>query len=177
MHRDEGKRWMRSRGLALLGLALLVGACSPTLDPLSERCLQALEYREPAHGDIETTESYPSSSGTTVAIWYVEEAASGTELPQVFTCEFEAGEPWSFTRIILLGREFSEAELALVNAEFLLRDLDRHPERLSGGRVARATSARLEVGAGPEHDDNASRFRVSRDLSWIESIPPLYRHR
>ena len=176
MHRREGKRWMRSGGLARMGLALLAGACSPTLDPPSERCLQALEYREPAHGDIGTTESYPSPSGATVAIRYVEETASGTELPQMITCEFEAGGPWSFARITLLGREFSEAELALVNAEFLLRDLDRHPERLSGGRAAGATPARLEVGAGLERDDISARSRFSSDLSWIESIPPLDRH-
>ena len=170
MHWNEGKRWMRSGRLARLGLALLAGACSPTLDPLSERCLQVLEYREPAHGDIETTESYPGPSGATVALHYVEETASGTELPQMITCEFEAGGPWSFTRITLLGREFSQAELALVNAEFLLRDLNRHPERLSGGRAVGATPARLEVGAGPEHDDTSAPSRFSSDLSWIKSI-------
>jgi hypothetical protein len=176
MHRNDGKRRVRSGGLAPLGLALLASACSPPLDPLSERCLQALEYREPAHGNIETVESYPSPSGAMVAIRYVEETASGTELPQMITCEFAASRPWRFTRITLLGRELSEAELALVNSEFLLRDLDLHPERLSGGRAEGANPARLEVGAGPERDGNRARSRFSSDLSWIERAPPLDRH-
>jgi hypothetical protein len=167
---------MRSRSLARLGLALLAGACSPTLDPLSERCLQALEYREPTHGDIEATEFYPSPSGAAVAIRYVGKTASGTELPQMITCEFEAGEGWSFTRITLRGRELSEAKLALVNSEFLLRDLDRHPERFSDGPAAGAAAARVEVGAGPERDDTPARSRFSWDLSWIGSISPVDPH-
>jgi hypothetical protein len=176
MHRRDGKRRIRSRGLARMGLALLAGACSPALDPLSERCLQALEYREPAHGDIEITESYPSPSGTTVAIRYVEEDDSGSELPQTFTCEFGAGGPWSFIRITLLGRELSEAELALVNAEFLLRDLGRHPERLSDRRAAGGTPARLEVAAGPERDDPPPGSRFSWAPSWIENVLPAERY-
>jgi len=144
---------MGSAGLARLGFALVVGACAPPLDPLSERCLQALDYRDPAHGDIETIHSHPIPGGETVAIRYLEETESETERPQRFTCDFGEDGPWTFTRITLQERELSEAELALVNAEFLLRDLDRHPERLSDGRAADETPAPLEVAFGPRRDD------------------------
>jgi hypothetical protein len=154
------------------GLALLMGACSPALDPLSERCLEALEYREPAHSGIESAESYSSPGGTTVAIRYLEETDSGSELPQLFTCKFGADGPWSFTRITLRGRELSETELALVNAEFLLRDLDRHPERLSDERAAPGAPAPLEVAARPRRDETPPGSRLSRALAWIESILP-----
>ena len=124
MHRHEGQRWIDPGGVARLGLALLAGACSPTLDPLSERCVQALE--------------------------------------------FEVGERWRFTRINLRGRELSEAELALVNAEFLLRDLDRHPERFSSAPPPGPAPPGSEVGDGP-----APPPRPPWQLSWPESLPPL----
>jgi hypothetical protein len=168
MHRHEGQRWIGPGGVARLGLALLAGACSPTLDPLSERCVQALEYREPDHGDIEAAESYRSPSGAGVAIRYVEETDSGLALPQMITCEFEVGERWRFTRINLRGRELSEAELALVNAEFLLRDLDRHPERFSSAPPPGPAPPGSEVGDGP-----APPPRPPWQLSWPESLPPL----
>jgi hypothetical protein len=167
---------MRLGGIARLGLVLLAGACSSTLDPLSERCLQALEYREPAHGDIEVTKTHPRPSGAAVAVRYVETTDSGAELPRMITCAFEASERWSFTRITLLGRDLSEAEVALVNAEFLLRDLDRHPERFSAGADASASRARVEVGAGPERDDTPAASRFSWDLSGTGSIPPVDPH-
>ena len=173
MRRREVKRWKRSGGLAWGGLALLAGACSPALDPPSERCLQALEYREPAHGDVESADSHPGPGGTTVAVRYVDEDDSGTELRQTFTCEFGGGGHWSFTRITVSGRELSEAELALVNAEFLLRDLDRHPERLADRRAAEETPARLEVAAGPKRRESTAGSRFARISSWIEEILPV----
>jgi hypothetical protein len=167
---------MRLGGLARLGLVLLAGACSPTFDPLSERCLQALEYREPAHGDIEVTKAHPRPSGAAVAVRYLETTASGTELPRMITCAFEAGERWTFTRITLRGRELSETELALVNAEFLLRDLDHHPERFSGGAAVSASSAPVEVAAGSERVDTPARSRSFGGLSGVGSLPPVDPH-
>jgi hypothetical protein len=154
MRGNERRQWMQWGGLVWLGLALLLSACSVPLELPIERCLQVLEYLEPGHGDIEASESHARGSGTTVvAIHYLGEDASGASYSQAIACEYEAGERWNFDRIWLRERELSEMELTLVNSEFLLRDLDRHPERLSDRPAAGATPARLEVGSGPAHAD------------------------
>jgi hypothetical protein len=149
MHGNERRQWMQWGGLVWLGLALLLSACSAPLDLPIERCVQVLEYLEPGHGDIEASESHARASGTTVAIRYLGEDASGASYSQAIACEYEAGERWNFERIWLRERELSEMELTLVNSEFLLRDLDRHPERLSDRPTAPAAPDRLEVGSGP----------------------------
>jgi len=165
MHRSDFQRWLRQGGLAWLALGLLLGGCSARLDPLSERCLQALEYLEPNHGEIEGMESYAGPSGTAIAIRTVTVGATGAGLAQLTTCEFEAGERWRFTRMSLQGHALSEAELALVNAEFLLRDLDRHPERLSGWPASGGATAPPGVGAGPERERRSAGSRFASAFS------------
>jgi hypothetical protein len=164
---------MQWGGLVRLGLVLLLSACSAPFELPVERCLQVLEYLEPGHGDIEASESHARASGTTVAIRYLGEDASGASDSQTIACEYEAGERWNFERIRLRERELSEMELTLVNSEFLLRDLERHPERLSDRPAASATPARLEVGSGPARADIPAGLLVpeSEKLSLTDRHP------
>lgn len=173
MHGNERRQWMQWDGLVWLGLALLSSACSAPLDLPIERCLQVLEYLEPGHGDIHSSESHARGSGTTVEIRYLGEDASGASYSQAIACEHEAGERWNFERIRLRERELSEMELTLVNSEFLLRDLDRHPERLSDRAAAGGAPARLEVGSDPAHADIPAGLLVpeSEKLSLTDRHP------
>jgi len=172
MDRNEGRRRLGPIGRGLPALALLAVACAPGIDPFSERCLEALAYREPAHGEIEATSSRPGPSGTAVAIRYLATAASGAEQPQQITCEFQPGERWRFHRITLSHRALSEAELALVNAEFLLRDLDRHPERFRSGPAMGGVAAPAAVAAGPRRPEIPTGAELPADLSGTGSLPP-----
>ena len=57
---------------------------------------------------------------------------SGAEVKSRIACEFEPSDRWSLVAVQIDGHQLTDAELALVNSEFLLRDLSESPERLGG---------------------------------------------
>lgn len=117
-------------------MALIAGACSEPVHPLEQRCLEALAYLSPSHGEVEWVDRRPIPSGSSVTIRYEAEGLSLETSALHALCDYERGDLWTLRRMLLDGEEVAETELALVNSELLLRDLRRHPERFRGRRVA-----------------------------------------
>jgi hypothetical protein len=124
--------------LAWLGswLAWLGSACAPlgVGDPLVERCVEVIHYRHPTLRDIDivAVQSEPETRSVTLDFEALSEP-SDAEVSSRISCDFEATDRWSLEGISVGGRALTEAEVALVNSELLLRDLSRNPERLGAG--------------------------------------------
>lgn len=122
----------RSRALAGFAAVLLLG-CGPSgpRDLLVERCREVIAYRNPALRDIAILDARrgPGSGAVTLEFEAHAEATDSTVSSRI-TCDFEPGDRWTLVRIEIGGRQLTEAEVALVNSELLLRDLSRSPERL-----------------------------------------------
>lgn len=110
-------------------IALVALGCADPPHPLEARCLEALAYRSPVHGDIESMERTPTETGTAVTIRYrAPDSAAGPPHRYVL-CEFAAGDRWALQQMIHEGEVLPESELALVNSDLLLQDLTQNPER------------------------------------------------
>lgn len=114
------------------GASLAAGCTSGgDTESLVERCLYVLEYRQPALSDVNVTKAF-RSAGRAALTLHFEAAAEpdGEPVADATFCAFEPEERWLLQRAVIGDRELSAAELALVNAELLLRDLVRNPQRL-----------------------------------------------
>jgi len=110
-------------------IAIAMLGCADPPHPLESRCLEALAYRSPGYGEVETMERTPTEAGTAVSIRYlIEEPAEGPPHRYV-VCEFAAGDRWALRQMIHEGQVLPEPELALVNSDLLLQDLTNSPER------------------------------------------------
>jgi hypothetical protein len=124
------------RRVALAGLGLALGsACLPgSRDLLVERCTEVISYRSPDLRSISIEEVEKGPGANEVALQYeAHDAATEQKLVSRIACEFDPANRWSLVAVKLDGRELTDAEVALVNSEFLLRDLSESPERLGGG--------------------------------------------
>ena len=114
-------------------VALLAAACGPggARDLLVDRCTEVIHYRHPSLSEVAilAVERGPGASDVTLDFEALAEA-SGAKITSRIACAFEPSDRWTLARIEIGGRALTEAELALVNAELLLRDLSRSPERL-----------------------------------------------
>jgi hypothetical protein len=119
---------------ALLALGVvLLGGCAPPWagDTLVERCVEVIQYRQPDLREIDVVgvERAPGSSALTLEFEAVSDP-SGPRVESRIDCGFDSAGRWTLERVAIGGRALTEAEIALVNSELLLRDLSRNPERL-----------------------------------------------
>lgn len=124
--------WRHALGVALV--CALASACSGgSGDELVERCKDVIGYRNPTWKDvaIRDVRRGPGANAVEFGFEAVDEP-SGAKMASRIACEFEPGDRWSLVGVRLDGQPLTEAQLALVNSEFLLRDLSESPERLGG---------------------------------------------
>jgi hypothetical protein len=125
-----------SRRAVATSCALALGAaCLPgSPDPLVERCTEVIGYRSPGLRDIsiEEVEHGPDAHAVSLRFEARDEGADA-KLESRIACAFDPADRWSLVAVTLDGRKLTDAEVALVNSEFLLRDLSESPERLGGG--------------------------------------------
>ncbi len=118
--------------LLTLGVVLLCG-CAPQWagDTLVERCVEVVRYVDPGLREIDVVgvDRSPGSSALTLEFEAVSDP-SGPPIASRIDCGFDSQGRWTLERIAIDGRALTEAEIALVNSELLLRDLSRNPERL-----------------------------------------------
>lgn len=123
----------------LLGLGTLLAAGCVTdraPDVLAERCIDVLEYRQSALSDVEVIGARRNAAGTALTVHYeATTEPAGEPISDLIFCAFEPEERWELERVVIGDRELSETELTLVNAELLLRDLSRNPQRLSRNAI------------------------------------------
>ena len=123
------------RDVVLGALVCALGsACSGgSGDELVERCTDVIHYRNPTWKDVEIRDVRrgPGANAVEFGFEAVDEP-SGAKMASRIACEFEASDRWSLVGVRLDGQPLTEAQLALVNSEFLLRDLSESPERLGG---------------------------------------------
>lgn len=132
-------------GAWIVSLVWVLGATSACWlgggrDLLVERCTEVIHYRHPALRELVVIDVLrgPGASAVTLEFEALAEP-SGEQVSSRIACEFEGGEPWALERIQIDGRALTEAEIVLVNAELLLRDLSRSPERLERGLAPRSS--------------------------------------
>lgn len=115
------------------GASLAVGCSTERgADSLAERCLYVLEYRQPTLSEVDVIGTTRSAIETALTLHFEATAEPASEpVADYIFCSFEPEERWLLQRVVIGDRELSTAELALVNAELLLRDLVRNPQRLS----------------------------------------------
>jgi hypothetical protein len=123
--------------LVSLALALatgLLGACGPEgpADALARRCVDVLRFRHAGLADLRVREAPGRVADARTLVFEGVLAESGARIESRITCVFAPGERYSLARIEVAGRSLTEAEVALVNSELLLRDLSENPERLAG---------------------------------------------
>jgi hypothetical protein len=116
-------------------MALVAVGCAQPHDLPTERCLEVLAYRNPEHGRVGEIRTAGISAGRTVTIHYAGANPSASKPLQSITCEYSAEEHWSAARVTIGERQLTERELALVNAELLLRDLSLRPQRFEERRA------------------------------------------
>ena len=141
-HTLPSRRAARRRRLESI-LALACGAslavgCSAGrgADSLAERCLYVLEYRQPAWSEVNVIDTRRSTAEATLTLRFEATAEPASEpIADYIFCSFEPEERWLLQRVVIGDRELSETELTLVNAELLLRDLSRNPQRLSRNAI------------------------------------------
>jgi len=119
--------------LAALICALGAACSGGSGDLLVERCTDVIRYRNPTWKDVEIRDLHRGPGANAVEFGFeAVDDPSGARMASRIACEFEPGDRWSLVGVRLDGRVLTEAELALVNSEFLLRDLSEKPERLGG---------------------------------------------
>jgi len=109
-------------------------ACSGgSRDLMVERCTDVIRYQNPTWKDvaIRDVRRGPGANAIEFGFEAVDEP-SGAKMESRIACEFEGSDRWSLVGVRLDGQALTEAQLALVNSEFLLRDLSESPERLGG---------------------------------------------
>lgn len=125
-----------------LAAGLVMAACSGNGggDAWAEHCVAVLRYRMP---DLTSISVETVTHGPRVcSVAFEASAEAGRTAPRLrdrITCRFSPDDPWSLASAAIGERELSPEEIALVNAELLLTDLSRHPERL--GRDASQADA------------------------------------
>jgi hypothetical protein len=111
-----------------LGAALLLAACTAPrpVDPLAQRCGEAVGYLNPDWSELRVAHSQRTAGGLAVRV-RVEGVAEpdGARVTEYASCAFKSGERPSALRVVIGDRALDAKELALVNAELLLRDLGR----------------------------------------------------
>jgi len=115
----------RTSCLIAAGLLLLGAACfGGEPDPLVERCTEVIHYRHPALEGVKVVgvERDPSASAVTLA--FEAKTPEKTRVANHITCDFDPSSE-RLESIRVGGRDLTEAEVALVNSEFLLRELGR----------------------------------------------------
>jgi hypothetical protein len=124
--------WRHALGAAFLCAA--VSACSGGAgDELVERCTDVIGYRNPTWKNVEIRDVRrgPGANAVEFGFEAIDEP-SGAKMASRIACEFQPGDRWSLVGVRLDGQPLTDAQLALVNSEFLLRDLSESPERLGG---------------------------------------------
>jgi hypothetical protein len=123
----------RLASVALAIAAGLLGACGPEgpADALAQRCVEVLRFRHKGLDDLRVREAPARAAGARTLDFDGVVPDTGARIASRITCEFEPGERYSLARIEVAGRSLTEAEVALVNSELLLRDLSENPERLA----------------------------------------------
>ena len=117
--------------LAALALALGSACSGGSRDELVERCTDVIHYRNPTWKDVEIRDVRRGPGASTVEFGFeAVDEPSGAKMASRIACEFEPGDRWSLVGVRMDGQQLTDAELALVNSEFLLRDLSEKPERL-----------------------------------------------
>ncbi|HXK23347.1 MAG TPA: hypothetical protein VMS55_11790 [Myxococcota bacterium] len=121
-------------GLLAALVCTLGTACSgDSRDQLVERCTDVILYRNPTWKDVEIRDVHRGPGANAVEFGFEAlDEPSGARMASRIACEFAPSDRWSLVGVRLDGHALTEAELALVNSEFLLRDLSESPERLSG---------------------------------------------
>lgn len=107
------------------GLAVAAGCTSQRWsDPLVERCGDVLRYEQPDWTDVEIVDARHATRGRAVTL-RVEAVAEPEREPvsDFIECAFRPGERAAVERVVIGDRTLGAKELALVNAELLLRDL------------------------------------------------------
>jgi hypothetical protein len=123
------------RRIAPATLGVVLGAaCLPgPRDLVVERCTEVIGYRSPGLRDISIEEIERGPGANEVTLQYeARDDAQDATLASRIRCRFDPANRWSLVSVRLDGRDLTEAEVALVNSEFLLRDLSESPERLGG---------------------------------------------
>jgi len=111
-----------------MAAAILAAACTaPTpLDPLAQRCGEAVEYLMPDWSDLRVVHSQRTGGGLAVRLRVEGVVAPDRDrVTEYASCAFRPGERLSALRVVIGDRTLGARELALVNAELLLRDLGR----------------------------------------------------
>lgn len=108
------------------GLVLAACAASRPTDPLALRCGEALEYLLSDWSELQVVHARRTGGGLAVRL-RVEGLREPSREPatEFASCAFEPGARPSALRVVVGGRSLDPKELALVNAELLLRDLGR----------------------------------------------------
>jgi hypothetical protein len=89
------------------------------MDPWAERCLAAARQRDALEGEVAVVATRLRETGHSVTLRVQPEGAEAAAV----TCRYALGERFRLDDLRIEGERFSEAELALANAELLLEDL------------------------------------------------------
>ena len=110
--------------LVFAALASFVGCTSQRWsDPLVERCGEVLRYEQPDWSDVEILDVRRGTGrAVTLHVRGVLEPERET-VSDFIECVFRPGERAAVERVVIGDRTLGAKELALVNAELLLRDL------------------------------------------------------
>ena len=127
------KRGIRiSRAALPLWLATLALACASGSGPdiLVDRCTYVLEYRQPSLENLDVTVANREPSASMLTLRYdAVRAPEKSPVSDLIHCAFDPENQWILERAVIGDREFSDMEITLVNAELLLFDLIRYPQR------------------------------------------------
>ena len=118
--------------LAALVCALGSACSGGSRDELVERCTDVIHDRNPTWKDVAIRDVRRGPANTVEFGFEAVDEPSGAKMASRIGCDFQPGDHWSLVGVRMDGRALTEAELALVNSEFLLRDLSESPERLGG---------------------------------------------
>lgn len=115
--------------LALAALAALLGAgcLRGDPDPLVELCTEVIHYRHPSLESVKIVDVERDAAAAAVTLAFeAKTQLENTRVSNHISCDFDDSERLESIRIG--GRDLTEAEVALVNSEFLLRELGRDAE-------------------------------------------------
>lgn len=124
----SASRWMVGTGrlAAAIAVAAIAAGCGSQrfADPLVERCGEVVRYRNSHWTDVKIVDArYPERErAVTLHVEGVSEPGK-ERVSDFIECVFRPGERAALERVVMGGRTLDAKELALVNAELLLRDL------------------------------------------------------
>jgi hypothetical protein len=97
---------------------------------LVERCTYVLAYRQPSLENLDVTIANRKPNASMLTLRYsAVRAPEKNPVSDFIYCAFDPEDQWILQRVVIGDREFSEMEITLVNAELLLFDLIRYPQR------------------------------------------------